>query len=118
MKTKITRKAVREIYDNIICVGYCNLQYLLARETEMYYCTRVEGWACDVYDFGNTAIITGYDPFGNIRPSYELQCKYNKDAEKIIFDYSIKWETQREMLRKKIDEFINECIKEQKGKRR
>lgn len=114
LKTKTTRKNIKESYSTIISVGYCNLQNLLACESERYYCTRAEGWACDIYIFGDTAISTGYDSFGNIKPSYELQMKYDEAAKKIRSDYSIEWEDKEKLLKNLIADFIGNCLEEKK----
>lgn len=108
MKYQTTKKAVMNGYSNIICVGYCSLQNLLNCESETAYTARREGWAADVYDFGNTAIVTGYAPFGNIRPSFDTCQKYEHAAEKIRCDYSLSWAERKEQLRKLIAEFIQE----------
>ena len=58
--------------NKIICVPYCGLQNLLNYESPVAYTARREGWAADIYDMGGgVAIVTGYTPFGNIRPYYE-----------------------------------------------
>lgn len=108
MKYRTTQKAIKEGYINKICVGYCNLQYLLGYENPVAYTARREGWAADIYDFGNTAIITGYAPFGNIRPGYDICKKYENKAEKVRYDYSLSWEEQKEKLHQLINEFIKE----------
>lgn len=108
MKFKTTQRDIRNGYQNVVCVGYCNLQTLLRCESETAYTTRREGWGADIYSFGNTAIVTGYAPFGNIRPGYETCRKYEKLAEKIAYNYNIKWEDQKTMLRNLINEFIEE----------
>lgn len=108
MKYKTTQKAVKEGYKNKICVGYCNLQYLLNYESPAAYTARREGWAADIYDFGNTAIITGYAPFGNIRPAYDICKKYDNAAEKIRYDYSLSWEEKKEKTTELLKQFIKE----------
>lgn len=108
MKTRITQKAVRERTTNIICVGYCALQLLLRYEQPTWYTTRTEGWAADVYTFGSTAIATGYAPFGNIRPSYELVQLYEQKASTI--DESLSDYNQRKAaLHDLIYDFIEEA---------
>ena len=83
MKFKTTQKAIRANYNEIICVPYCGLQNLLNYENPVAYTARCEGWAADIYDMGGgVAIVTGYAPFGNIRPPYELRERYETDAEK------------------------------------
>lgn len=108
MKYRTTQKAVKDGYINKICVGYCNLQYLLNYENPVAYTARREGWAADIYSFGNTAIITGYAPFGNIRPAYDICKKYDSAAEKIRYDYSLSWEEQKEKISILLKEFIEE----------
>lgn len=112
MKYKTTQRDVKNGYAFVIGVGYCNLQNLLSHESETAYTARQEGWAADIYDFGNTAIVTGYAPFGNIRPAYDLQRKYETAAEKIRCNYELSWAEQKEQLRQLIDEFIKEVTKQ------
>lgn len=112
MKYKTTRKAVNEGYINKICVSYCALQTLLMYESETAYTVRREGWAADIYDFGNTAIITGYAPFGNIRPGYDICSRYEEQAETIRYNYDLSYEDQKNQLRQLINEFIKEVTKQ------
>jgi len=63
MKTKFTRKEIKENYNIIIEVGYCKLQDLLTYKQPFGYSTRAEGWACDYYELSNNICIsTGYAP--------------------------------------------------------
>ena len=112
MKFKTTQKEIRANYNKIICVPYCGLQILLNYESPVAYTVRREGWAADIYDMGGgVAIVTGYAPFGNIRPSYELQERYEKQAEKIRYNYSLAWEEQREQLKQLARAFIEEVTR-------
>lgn len=107
MKFKTTQKAIRANYNKIICVPYCGLQTLLNYESPIAYTVRREGWAADIYDMGSgVAIVTGYAPFGNIRPSYELRERYETQAEKIRYDYNLSYEQQRESLKSLARDFI------------
>lgn len=107
MKFKTTQKEIRANYNKIICVPYCGLQTLLNYESPVAYTVRREGWAADIYDMGGgVAIATGYAPFGNIRPSYELRERYETQAEKIRYDYSLSYEQQRESLKGLARDFI------------
>lgn len=69
----VTRKYVCERFTNIISVPYCALQDLLRYESPCFFTSGIYGWNADVYmiDF-DTCIVTGYRPFGNIRPTYAL----------------------------------------------
>lgn len=112
MKTRTTKKYINYMYDNKIKIGYCNLQFLLSRIDPVYYTTRAEGWATDIYIINSdTVIITGYAPFGNITVPYEKQREYNKRAEKIACDYTLSYEEQRDALDNLINEFIAEVTK-------
>lgn len=112
MKHKTTRKELRERFPIIICVGYCNLQTLLVDIDPAYYLTRTEGWAADVYRIGrNAVIVTGYAPFGNIDPAYDLQRKYEAAARRVIGEglhiNTIKKQSRLETLRA---DFVKECL--------
>lgn len=107
MKFKTTQKAIRVNYNKIICVPYCGLQILLNYESPVAYTQRREGWAADIYDMsGGVAIVTGYTPFGNIRPTYEQTKAAEEQAEKIRYDYSLSYEQQRESLKSLARDFI------------
>lgn len=114
MKFKTTQKAIRANYNKIICVPYCGLQNLLNYESPVAYTARREGWAADIYDMGGgVAIVTGYAPFGNIRPCYEQVKAVEEQAEKIRYDYSLSYDQQRESLKSLAKEFVKEvCANE------
>lgn len=114
MKFKTTQKEIRANYNKIICVPYCGLQALLNYESPVAYTVRREGWAADIYDMGGgVAIVTGYSPFGNIRPGYEQVKAVEEQAEKIRYDYSLSYDQQRESLKSLAKEFVKEvCANE------
>lgn len=86
MKFKSTRKAIRAGYPIILRVGYCDAQHLLQYHSPRAYCTRVEGWACDVYEVApGVALCTGYAPFGNVVPGYDLTREYDERARQLIY---------------------------------
>jgi hypothetical protein len=107
MKFKTTQKAIKNGYKNVIQVSYCALQQLLSCESEIAYTTRAEGWGADIYQFGNTAIVTGYAPFGNIRPGYEVNQRYEQKARKAV-DGIYKWDEKKAILNELIKEYIQE----------
>ena len=113
MKFKTTQKEIRANYNTIICVPYCGLQNLLNYESPVAYTSRREGWAADIYDMGGgVAIVTGYAPFGNVRPSYELWERYERTAEKIRYDYSVSYEEQKNNMHQLQRAFIREVTAE------
>lgn len=109
MKFKTTQKEIRANFNKIICVGYCNLQTVLDYESPIAYTSRREGWAADIYDMGGgVAIVTGYAPFGNVRPGYDICRKYEKQAEKIRYNYTLSYDRQRDMLKSLAKKFVKE----------
>lgn len=109
MKFKTTKKAIMANYGNIIKVGYCDLQNLLKYESPIAYTAGIYGWNADIYDFGGVAIVTGYRPFGNIRPNWEIIDKYEKDAENIYNNY--KYDDRIGALKDLQKKFIAEVTK-------
>ena len=107
MKFKTTQKAIKQGYNNVICVSYGALQRLLSCESEIAYTTRIEGWGADIYQFGNTAIVTGYAPFGNIRPAYEVNQRYEQRAMKAT-DGIYNWQEKKAILQELIKEYLQE----------
>lgn len=107
MKFKTTQKAIKQGYANVICVSYCGLQTLLMCEQAEAYTTRAEGWEADIYAFGNTAIVTGYAPFGNICPDYETNQRYEEKAMKAtegFYNYQVKKAILQELIKEYIQE--------------
>lgn len=110
MKFKTTKKAIKENYNTILKIGYCNIQNLLYFENPIAYSTRAEGWACDYYEVENVIISEGYAPIGESVP-YELQKKYNEKAEEIRYNNDVKWEDKKERLHDLLIQFVDEATK-------
>lgn len=82
-----TMREVKERFGHVICIGYCDLQYLLRGESRIGYTAGVHGWNADVYDVGNgVAIVTGYRPFGDIHLPHYLVEQYNDAAKETDAD--------------------------------
>lgn len=118
MKVRVTKKAVRECFDNVISVSAYNLQHLLSSKSPYGYTARAEGWGADIYDCGTVAIVTGYDPFGNVRPPYELQMKYDEKARAIRNNYDLGWQEQDGKIKELLEDFITEALTESKRRKR
>lgn len=87
MKTKITMQSVKAQYPTIIKIGYCNLQDLLCVERPVYYTCGAYGWNSDIYTIApGVAICTGYLPFGNVKPDFDVIRKYEKRAHEMRRD--------------------------------
>lgn len=107
MKFKTTKKAIMANFNKVIAVPYCGLQYLLNYDTPVAYTASREGWASDVYDIGEgVAIVTGYAPFGNVRPSREVREIYEKQAMQILNNSN--WEKTQYLLKELQKAFIEE----------
>ena len=108
MKFKTTRKQINQNYNRVISIGYCEAQYLLQGKNPIAYNAGYYGWNCDIYDINGVAIVTGYQPFGNIRPHYDTIKKYDDEARKIFCN---SWENYQKML-DQVDQLLNQFIKE------
>lgn len=97
MKFKTTQKAIRNGYRRVFSVGYADLQHLLTFENPMAYNSGVYGWNCDIYDFGDIAIVTGYRPFGESLP-YELVKEFNAQAKDILTDSKLEYTERKELI--------------------
>ena len=107
MKIRVTEKQIKEGFKNIICVGYCDLQYLLYYKEPEFNTSGVYGWKADFYKINNNTIIsTGYAPIGTIR-NYRLNKKYD---EKVL-DYDMEYEKKKNKLEKLLEKYVKEIMK-------
>lgn len=112
-KARVTKKSIKERYGNIVEVPYCNLQHVLCYKMPFGYTTRVEGWAADIYYIdSDTVIATGYAPFGNIKPGYELCRQYEAKAEQImaLYPFNISYEDMSMKLEELAENFCKDAI--------
>lgn len=110
MKFQTTRKRVMDTIPTVISVGYCDLQELLSYEEPVAYTAGRDGWNADVYNFGYAAIVTGYRPFGNVKPDYELVRRYERAAKDITYT-NLRDTKKKELLHEMITAFIKEACK-------
>lgn len=123
MKTQITRRAAKDYYANVIEIGYCDAQHLLYFCEPAHYTAGIYGWNSDIYTFdGNSgipgdytpayacAISTGYRPFGNVHPSYQLVDKFDREARDVINNRDITLADKRAMVSNILNEFIGACL--------
>ena len=104
-KYKVTRKEIKERFNTILKVSYCNAQNLLNFENEFAYSTRAEGWACDYYNIDGVIISTGYAPIGK-DTNYNLLREYDEQARTILSDYNIKWDDKPNQIKELLNEYI------------
>lgn len=111
MKTKVTLKEIRQNYNTILSIGYCNMQSLLHYSSPFAYSGGVDGWNCDFYDIDNICISTGYRPIGS-NVDVELRRKYEAKAEKIIYDYSLDYKVRERRVNSLLSKFVKEATKQ------
>lgn len=73
MKVKTTKKEVLKTNQTVLQVGYCDLQNLLRLRNPYGYTCGADGWHADIYDYGTTAICTGYQPL--VKKSHMISAK-------------------------------------------
>ena len=106
MKTKTTKKAIMSTFENVISVGYCDLQDALKWREPNFYTVGVYGWNADVYVIDcDTVIVTGYRPFGNTELPREVIYTLNKCAKSITHYFN--YEDAKISLRSNLDELAS-----------
>ena len=120
MKFKTTKTAINSGYYYKICIGYCDLQYLLNYENPVAYTCGVYGWNADIYDLNditgyNACIVTGYRPWGNIRADYIRNKAAEEKAEKIVHDYKRDIDERKAELKNILRELVLTYIDELKN---
>jgi len=109
MKLKTTKKAIKEnTFNNLIGVGYCELQYLLTFKNAFAYSSGIYGWSCDYYELKNNGInyiiSTGYSTIGQRLPR-EIVKSYENKAKDMI-------NNGQPDYRKKLNILINKFLAE------
>lgn len=108
----ITKTNIKRMYQNTICIGYCQLQNLLKFKKAVFYTSGVYGWNADIYPINiNTAIVTGYRPFGTITPDHEIIKKYEQKAYNILTNYKNNYAKKEKMINSLLNDFIKEVVK-------
>ena len=105
MKLKTTKTQIKNNFNTIISIGYCNVQYLTYYKNPFAYSSGVNGWACDYYEIENVCLSTGYNPIGQ-NVDYNLVRKYELKAQKIVLDYNINYKIKEKKFNKLLIEFI------------
>ena len=111
MKFKTTKKAINNGYGYKICIPFADLQHLLNYTEPCAYTCGTMGWNADIYHIDlNVAIVTGYRPFGNIKPDSKMVRDYDEIAKEIISDWDISVPRKKEKLNILINQFVEECL--------
>lgn len=110
MKLKATKKQIRENFNTILSIGYCDAQYLLYHKNPFAYSVGINGWSCDYYQIGNICISTGYSPIG-MDVDYSLLKELEAKAELIVHDYKLSYSDKEKQLSELLKELINSVLK-------
>lgn len=104
--TKTTKKAIMNGYENVIEVGYCDMQDALKWREPNFYTAGVYGWNADVYVIDcDTVIVTGYRPFGNTKLPREVINTLNKCAVSVT--HYLEYDTAKNYLNNNLDELVS-----------
>lgn len=114
MKKRVTKKEILNNYKNVICLGYCEIAYLLHHSEPLYCTSGAYGWNADIYELSNnTVIVTGYRPFGNIKNvARELCIEYDNAARDIICEQRLPYEVEKEQVNELLQKFVNNIVGE------
>ena len=114
-KTKMTSKALKTRFSyeldkkKVFAIGYCTLQSLLHFYSPDFYTAGVYGWNYDSYYINGYVINTGYRGMWGYSVDYDLSREYELKAEKIIYDNSIGYEKQRELVNNLLMEYLKKA---------
>jgi hypothetical protein len=114
MAIKMSSRQVIDTFPFTIKIGYCDLYYPLVYQRKVGYTCGVYGWNSDIYFIGDTAISTGYRPFGK-KVSRGLISHYNEAAREIYDDRNIEFTKKVERLNAVLKDFVGDAKKELLG---
>ena len=101
---RMTKREVINTFDTVISINYCAAQTLLKGiEPIGVYYSNATGWKADIYVFEGVAIVTGYQPFGNVKPSRSVINRFEEKARFIVDEWN-----KRRFPGLKHD--LNECL--------
>ena len=107
---KVRKKDILDNYNVVLKALYCEVEDLLRGKSYQFCTTGVNGWNADVYILDNdTALVTGYRPFGT-RAYDDILKKYNNKA-KNINSKKYGWKEQKTRLDLNLKKMVEE-IKE------
>lgn len=108
MKKQTTKNSIKRNYNNIINVGYTNLNHLFYYDdNNKYYNCGVYGWNWNAYELdANTCIISGYRNTVGSDIDHDYIVKIDNKAKEIIKNYT-KYEDQIKHLEDLKAEFLN-----------
>lgn len=103
MYYQLNKKDVQLKNKLVISIPYCKAQYLLYYRSPIGY---TDG--ADIYQIdSNTAISTGYEPFGFDKYFHEYLKTIELESERLVLDNSINIEVKINLLNNKLKDFID-----------
>ena len=110
MAKEVSKRKMQRAYGkNLVYVPDGTMQIFKWVTERTSYSTRVEGWACDYYEFDDLCISEGYDPAGKRAMCYE-ECQPFRKAADDLYDRYIRSEITSEervkMLQNLLDDFV------------
>lgn len=111
MAIKMSSRQVIDTFPFTIQIGYCDLYYPLVYQRKVRYTCGVYGWNSDIYFIGDTAISTGYRPFGK-KVIRGLISHYNEAAREIYDDRNIEFTQKVQRLNAVLKDFVGDAKKE------
>lgn len=112
MKVQTTKRIITNNYPTILNVGYCEIQNLLKCIEPIAYTFGQYGWNADIYIIKGFALCTGYRPFGNVCPSYELCRLYDGKAQDVWSNHELTFEEKKNKVINLLNDFIEKAIEE------
>lgn len=107
----ITKKDITDRYRTIISVDYCKVDDLMRYHDRIGYTSGKYGWNADVFAIdNNTAIVTGYRPFGTIKPNPDTVERYNDQAKLIWQNMDYTYESIKPLLDDVLAAFVREIL--------
>lgn len=109
MKAKISKKDIKNRFQNVLNVHAWNLKNLLYFTPAFAYSVRLEGFACDYYEVGAICLCSGDAPIGKER-NKKLEETFEAKAKKINESTFLKSETKKKKINALLSEFANQSI--------
>jgi len=106
MKLQTSKKTIKNGFNTVISIGYCNAQYLLYYKIPFAYSAGNYGWSCDYYQIGAKCICTGYSPFG-IQPDYKLLNDLENQANSIAHNNRYTYDDKVKLIDLLLIELLN-----------
>ena len=85
MKLKATKREMKNGYNKIVSIGYCDAQSLLRWSNPIAYSCGNNGWSCDYHVVDGVLISEGYSPLSskNTLDDYDLVREYENKAKEL-----------------------------------